>query len=105
MDELKFSLKISVPAPQNEDDINNKNYIKEKVDEINQNDKIIQVYGREIIPDEKASFILMIVDDCSPKINKRKNIFNPKYKYIGIRSVKIGKSFACYITFSESNKL
>jgi hypothetical protein len=47
----------------------------------------------------------MIVDDNGPKSNKRKNIFNPKFKYISIRSVKIGKSFACYITLSESNKL
>ena len=105
MDELKFSLKISVPAPQNEDDIKNKNYLKEKIEEINQNDKIVQAYWRDIINDEETNFILMIVDDNGPKSNKRKNIFNPKFKYIGIRSVKIGKSFACYITLSESNKL
>ena len=105
MDELKFSLKISIPAPQNEDDIKNKNYLKEKIEEINQNDKIVQAYWRDIINDEETNFILMIVDDNGPKSNKRKNIFNPKFKYIGIRSVKIGKSFACYITLSESNKL
>ncbi len=105
MDELKFSLKISIPAPQNEDDIKNKNYLKEKIEEINQNDKIVQAYWRDIINDEETNFILMIVDDNGPKSNKRKNIFNPKFKYIGIRSVKIGKSFACYITLSESNKI
>ena len=105
MDELKFSLKISIPAPQNEDDIKNKNYLKEKIEELNQNDKIIQAYWRDIINDEETNFILMIVDDSGSKSNKRNNIFNPKFKYIGIRSVKIGKSFACYITLSESNKL
>ena len=44
----------------------------------------------------------MIVDDTGSKTGlKRKDILNPDYKYIGISSVTIGKTFACYVTFSK----
>ena len=43
----------------------------------------------------------MIVDDNGGKGQKRKEIFNPNIKYIGISSIRISKSFICYFTFSE----
>jgi hypothetical protein len=44
----------------------------------------------------------MIVDDSESKPGlKRKDLFNPDLKYIGICSTQIGKYFACYITLSD----
>ena len=41
----------------------------------------------------------MIVDDSGIKSGmKRKDILNPKMKFIGISSVEINKNFVCYIT-------
>ena len=101
MEELIYEPKITIPVPDNEEDIKNKNYLKEKVEEINQN-YYIKTYWRDIIKHPETSFILMIVDDTGSKTGlKRKDILNPDLKYIGISSVMIEKSFVCYMTFSE----
>ena len=102
MDELVYEPKITIPVPDNEEDIKNKNYLKEKVEEINKN-YYIKTYWRDIIKHPETSFILMIVDDTGSKTGlKRKDILNPDLKYIGISSVMIEKSFVCYMTFSEN---
>jgi hypothetical protein len=44
----------------------------------------------------------MIVDDTMNKSgNKRRDLLNPEMKYIGISSIKIEKTFVCYITLSD----
>ena len=104
MNQLIYEPKITIPVPDNEDDIKNKSYLKEKVEEINNNYNI-QTYWRDIIKDAETSFILMIVDDTGSKSGlKRKDILNPDFKYIGISSVQIDKSFVCYMTFSDDYK-
>ena len=101
MNELIFNPNICVPIPDNENDIKSKNYLNEKIEEIKQNYPISS-YWRDIITDPETSFILMIVDDSSKKTRiKRNDILNPDYKYIGICSVTIGKTFGCYVTFSK----
>ena len=102
MNELIFNPQMSIELPENENDINDKNYFKKKVKEISNKRIYISIYWREIINDEETCFILMIVDDTGDKSGlKRKNILNPNMKYIGICSVKINKKFACYITLSD----
>ena len=102
MDELIFNSKMCIPVPTNEKDIKDKNYFKDKVDEIINNNIIINTYWRDIIKDPETCFILMIVDDTGSKSGmKRKDLLDPKKKYIGISSVMIGKSFVCYMTLSE----
>ena len=102
MNELIFNPQMSIELPENENDINDKNYFQKKVKEISNKRIYISIYWREIINDEETCFILMIVDDTGDKSGlKRKNILNPNMKYIGICSVKINKKFACYITLSD----
>ena len=44
----------------------------------------------------------MVVDDSDKKPgNKRKDLLNPNYQFIGISSKMINKSFVCYITLSD----
>ncbi len=101
MDKLKYNPKMCIPLPQSENDIKNKNYLKNKVNEISQRVHI-KTYWRDLIHDPETSFILMIVDDSELKPGlKRKDLFNPDLKYIGICSTQIGKYFACYITLSD----
>ena len=103
MDELIFNSKMCIPVPTNEKDIKDKNYFKDKVDEIINNNIIINTYWRDIIKDPETSFILMVVDDSGTKAgNKRKDLLNPDMKYIGISSTMIGKNFVCYLCFSDS---
>ena len=101
MDKLKYNPKMCIPLPQSENDIKNKNYLRNKVNEISQRVHI-KTYWRDIIHDPETSFILMIVDDSEKNVGqKRKNILDPNIKYIGINSTSFGKSFACYILLSD----
>ena len=102
MNKLIFNPKMCVPVPDNENDIKDKNYLKEKIEEITNNNVCIRTYWRDIIKDAETSFILMIVDDTGSKSGmKRKDILDPNMKYMGISSIMIGKSFVCYMTFSD----
>ena len=51
--------------------------------------------------DELSSVILQIVDDNVNKQQRRNNILNPNYKYIGISSKKLGSVNCIYIAFGS----
>ena len=102
MKKLEFNQLITIPYPQNENDIKDINYMKYKVDNIIKNGIFINSYWREIIKDPEICFLFMIIDDVGVKSGMRRNdILNPKIKYIGISSKEINGNFACYITLSE----
>ena len=62
----------------------------------------IKSYWRDVINDPEISFLLMIVDDNGVKSGmRRKDLLNPRMKFIGISSVEIKKNFVCYITLSS----
>ena len=94
---------MTIPVPDREEDIIDKNYFQEKVNEIIQNNNVsIRTYWRDIIKDPETSFILMIVDDTGNKSGmKRKDILDPNMKFIGISSVMIGKRFVCFMTLGD----
>ena len=102
MNPLKFNPKMNIPLPSTTEEIKDKNYIKIKVQELRSQNINIKSYWKDIIKDPETSFILMVVDDTGQKQGmKRKDILNPKIKYIGICSTMIDKNFVCYMTFSD----
>lgn len=99
MEKLKYDYNLRIKMPKEEKDLKNKNYLKNEVFIKNDNGMDIKSYWREIIWDPETCFILMIVDDNGKHSGaKRRDILNPNYKYIGLNSKMINKSFACYIT-------
>lgn len=52
------------------------------------------------VVDPLTSVVLQIVDDNFFSLQRRKNILNPKFKYVGITSKKINNNFCVYLTFS-----
>ena len=99
MEKLKYDYNLRIKMPKEEKDIKNKNYLKNAVFIKNDNGMDIKSYWREIIWEPETCFILMIVDDNGKHSGaKRRDILNPNYKYIGLNSKMINKSFACYIT-------
>ena len=101
MNELIFNPEMCVPLPENEEEIKEKNYTKNKVEEISKK-VTIKSYWRDFIKEPESCFILMVVDDNDKRPGiKRKDLLNPNNKYIGISSIMINKSFACYITLSD----
>ena len=103
MDPLVYCPKLNVPLPADEEEINDKNYLTNKCTEIIHTGVPIKSFWRDVIPDPKISFLLMIVDNTgNKKCLKRSDILDPNMKYIGINSIALGNSFVCYISFSDS---
>ena len=101
MEKLIYNPKMNINIPKIENDIKDKSYLKNEVEK-KKKDKInIKIYWKDYISDAETCFILSIVDDSKLRIgSKREDILNPKIKYIGISSGKIGKSFVSCFTFS-----
>ena len=101
MSKLIYNPNLTIDLPTNENEIKSKSYlpgqIKKKID----NGVEIKSFWKDIVKDPDTCFILTIVDDSGKHAgNKRNDILDKNNKYIGISSVKIGKSFACYIVIS-----
>ena len=98
MNKLIYNPDFVIDLPNNEYDIISKEYLGNKVKEKIERGIDIKSFWKDIVKDEEACFILTVVDDSAKNSgNKRNDILNRDNKYIGISSVRIGKSFACYI--------
>ena len=102
MEILEFSPELTVQLPQNENELKNSSDLRTKVENMLNEGISIKSYWRDVIRDPEISFLLMIVDDNGARKGmRRKDILNPKMKYIGISSIDINGNFACYITLSS----
>ena len=98
MNKLIYNPDFVIDLPNNEFDIISKEYLGNKVKEKIEKGIDIRSFWKDIVKDEEACFILTVVDDSMKNPgNKRLDILNKDNKYIGISSIKIGRSFACYI--------
>ena len=103
MEKLQYNELITIPSPQNENEITDVDYMNYKMKNIINNCKFaIKSYWREIICEPEVCLLLMIVDDNGQKSGmRRSDILNPNMKYIGISSNEINGFFACFITLGE----
>lgn len=98
---LIFKKEICIPLPENEEDIKNSEYIKDQVNLIRKVEKI-DVFYKDLIRDPEVSALLMIVDDSNKNPGKKRQaVLDKKFKYIGISSGFVGKSFIAYFSFSK----
>lgn len=62
----------------------------------------IDVFFKDLIKIPEVSALLMIVDDSQKNPGRKRNaVLNKDFKYIGINSKFIGKTFIAYFTFSK----
>ena len=102
MNKLEFSSIITPQLPKNEEEMKDKNDLRKKVSNMAQNGISIKSYWKDFIKDPETSFLLMIVDDIGIKSGmRRKDLLDPKMKYIGISSTVINDRFICYIALSS----
>ena len=102
MNKLIYFPKLTIPLPENENDLIKKQYLKEKISQLKY---FVKINWKENIKDPFICFLLMVVDDTKKEESmKRKCILDPEIKYIGICSKSIGKNFCCYLTFSNKLK-
>ena len=101
MNELVMKPEIIIPLPLSEEERDNDQYLKNKVDKIRENHNI-NVYFKNMIKNPEIAVLLLLVDDSvnSPG-KKRKAILNPDFKKIGIDSKFLGNSFISHFSFSK----
>ena len=88
--------------PENEEELNDKNYLKETVDKMRERDVTIEIYFKDLIKIPEVSALLMIVDDNSKNTTKKRDtLLNRDFKYIGINSKFLGKNFVAHFSFSR----
>ena len=92
---------ICVPLPEEEAEIKDTSYLREQLKLIREKTNI-DVFFKDLIKIPEVSALLMIVDDSekNPR-KKRKAVLNKDFKYIGISSKFIGKTFIAYFAFSQ----
>ena len=98
---LEFKNDICVPLPDNEEEIKDSSYLKEQIKILRETTNI-DVFFKDLIKLPEVSALLMIVDDGDKNPGrKRSAVLNKDFKYIGINSKFIGKTFIAYFTFSK----
>ena len=103
MEPLEFREENCLDLPDNIEDYDNSNFLKNKVKEKLENNIHINVFYKERVNIPDISVLLMIVDDRKKKDSgkKRKAILNRDFKYIGITSKYIDNIFIAYFSFSK----
>jgi hypothetical protein len=85
MQPLRYNPQLCIPLPENEIELKNQNFLKEQVDNIKQRNTIIEIYFKDLIKIPEVSVLLMIVDDNSKNISKkRETLLNKDFRYIGV---------------------
>ena len=99
MEQLVFNPYLTVEMPKTANEIKYKNDLRYKVEKMINKGIIIKSFWRDVIRDPEISFLMMMVDDTGEMSGmRRKDLLDPKMKYIGINAVEINGSFVCYIT-------
>lgn len=98
---LELKSDICVPLPEEEEEIKDSSYLREQV-RILRDTTNIDVFFKDLIKVPEVSALLMIVDDSSKNPGKKRQaVLNKDFKYIGINSKFIGKTFIAYFAFSK----
>ena len=99
---LEFKEEICIPLPNNENDLRDPSFLRNKVGEILSKNIPINVFYKDLIKIPEVAVLLMIVDDNGKNsAKKRKALLNKNYKYIGISFRFIRKTFIAYYSFSK----
>ena len=98
---LELKDELSIPLPDTEDEIKDSSFLKEQVKTLRENTNI-DLFFKDLIKIPEVSALLMVVDDSTKSPGKKRQaILNKNYKYIGINSKFIGKTFVAFFTFSK----
>ena len=98
---LEFNGNICIPLPQDDEELKDPGYLREQVRIMKENNNI-DLFFKDLIKLPDVSALLMVVDDSVKNSGrKRQAILNKDFKYIGINSHFVGKTFLAYFSFSK----
>ena len=77
-------------------------FLRSKVKELREEGIDIDVFFKDLVKIPEVSALLMIVDDSYKNAGKKRlALLNKDFKYIGVNSKFIGKTFIAYLAFSK----
>ena len=98
---LELNENIIIPLPETEEEIKDPTFLKEQVKALRENTNI-DLFFKDLIKLPEVSALLMVVDDSVKNPGrKRQAILNKDFKYVGINSHFIGRTFVAYFAFSK----
>ena len=98
---FEFVSNMCITLPDTEEEIKDSTYLKRKVKELRDEGIAITVFFKDLVKIPEVSALLMIVDDSSKNAGKKRMaLLNKDFRYIGVSSKFIGKTFIAYLTFS-----
>ena len=101
MEPLEVKEELKIPLPETEGEIKDSSFLRERVREMQPRNKI-NLFYKDLIKDPDVGILLMIVDDSLKNDGKkRRAVLNPNYKFIGINSRFVKKTFVAYFAFSD----
>ena len=101
---LEFVPEICIPLPENEIEMKDSNFLKNKVLELKNEGINIDIFYKDLVKIPEVSALLMIVDDSGKNSGKKRmTLLDKDIKYIGVNSTFIGKTFIAYLSFAKSS--
>ena len=102
MPPLEFLPEMCIPLPETEEELRDPSFLKSQVRELKDEGISIDVYFKDLIKVPEVSALLMVVDDSfKNRGKKRMALLNKDFKYIGVNSKFVEKSFVAYFSFSK----
>ena len=102
MNALEFDPNLCIPLPENEEEFKSQELFNSNVEKMREKNINVEIYYRDLIKIPEVAVLLMIVDDNSKNVTKKRNtLLNKNFRYIGICSKFIGKHFVAHFSFSR----
>ena len=98
---LELNEEINVPLPETEEEIKDPKFLKEQVTTLRETTNI-DLFFKDLIKVPEVSALLMVVDDSIKNPGRKRHaILNKNFRYVGINSHFIGRTFVAYFAFSK----
>lgn len=98
---LQLNEEINVPLPETEEEIKDPKFLKEQVRTLRETTNI-DLFFKDLIKVPEVSALLMVVDDSVKNPGRKRHaILNKDFRYVGINSHFIGRTFVAYFAFSK----
>ena len=99
---LEFLPEMCISLPETEEELRDPSFLKSQVRELKDEGISIDVYFKDLIKVPEVSALLMVVDDSFKNTGKKRMaLLNKDFKYIGVNSKFVEKSFVAYFSFSK----
>ena len=99
---LEFLPEMCIPLPETEEELKDPSFLKSQVRELKNEGISIDVYFKDLIKVPEVSALLMVVDDSFKNTGKKRMaLLNKDFKYIGVNSKFVGRTFVAYFAFSK----